>query len=160
LCAFVDPAAPVGDFCTESLLEKASILRAYYSGCTLRRLLHGESFGKDFDFAHLLFRLHPLTTFARRVFWKRLRFCALIVLSPAAPLGDFCTESLFWKRLRFCALIVLGPAAPLGDFCMESLFGKDFDFAHLLCLVRLHPDATFARRVFLEKTSILRTYCA
>jgi hypothetical protein len=24
------------------------------SGCTLRRLLHGESFGEDFDFAHLL----------------------------------------------------------------------------------------------------------
>jgi hypothetical protein len=59
LRAFVDPAAPVGDFCTESLLEKTSILRAYYSGCTLRRLLHEESFGKDFDFARLLFRLHP-----------------------------------------------------------------------------------------------------
>jgi hypothetical protein len=59
LRAFVDLAAPMGDFCTESLLEKASILRAYYSGCTLRRLLHGESFGKDFDFACLLFRLHP-----------------------------------------------------------------------------------------------------
>jgi hypothetical protein len=59
LRAFVDLTAPVGDFCTESLLEKASILRAYYSGCTLRRLLHGESFEKDFDFAHLLFRLHP-----------------------------------------------------------------------------------------------------
>jgi hypothetical protein len=88
LRAFVDPAAPVGDFCTESLLGKASILRAYYSGCTLRRLLHGES---------------------------------------------------FWKGLRFCALIVLIPAAPLGDFCTESLFGKDFDFAHLLCLVQLHP---------------------
>jgi hypothetical protein len=44
LRAFVDLAAPMGDFCTESLLEKASILRAYYSGCTLRRLLHGESF--------------------------------------------------------------------------------------------------------------------
>jgi hypothetical protein len=25
-----------------------------YSGCTRRRLLHGESFGEDFDFAHLL----------------------------------------------------------------------------------------------------------
>jgi hypothetical protein len=59
LRTFVDPAAPVGDFCTESLLEKASILRAYYFGCTLRRLLHGESFWKDFDFAHLSFRLHP-----------------------------------------------------------------------------------------------------
>jgi hypothetical protein len=59
LRAFVDPVALVGDFCTESLLESTSILRAYYSGCTLRRLLHGESFGKDFDFARLLFRLHP-----------------------------------------------------------------------------------------------------
>jgi hypothetical protein len=59
LRAFVDPAVPVGDSCTESLLEKTSILRAYYSGCALRRLLHGGSFGKDFDFARLLFRLHP-----------------------------------------------------------------------------------------------------
>jgi hypothetical protein len=54
LRAFIDPVAPIGDFCTESLLEKTSILRTYYSGCTRRRLLHGESFGKDFDFAHLL----------------------------------------------------------------------------------------------------------
>jgi hypothetical protein len=35
-------------------VEKTLILRTYYSGCTLRRLLHRESFGKDFDFAHLL----------------------------------------------------------------------------------------------------------
>jgi hypothetical protein len=34
LRAFVDQSAPVGDFCT-------------------------ESFGKDFDFAYLLFWLHP-----------------------------------------------------------------------------------------------------
>jgi hypothetical protein len=59
LRAVADPAAPVGDFCTESLLERTSILWDYYSGCTLRRLLHGGSFGKDFDFARLLFRLHP-----------------------------------------------------------------------------------------------------
>jgi hypothetical protein len=55
-------------------------------------------------------------------------YCA----GPAAPLGDFCTESLLEKTsiLRtYCA----NPAAPLGDFCTESLFGKDFDFAHLLC---------------------------
>jgi hypothetical protein len=50
-----------------SLLGKTSILydRSIFtyllccSGCTRKRLLHGESFGKDFDFAHLLFRLHP-----------------------------------------------------------------------------------------------------
>jgi hypothetical protein len=35
--------------------------------------------------------------------------------------------------------IVLSPAAPLGDFCTDSLFEEDFDFSHLLCLVRLHP---------------------
>jgi hypothetical protein len=35
-------------------LEKTSIFRAYYSGCTLGRLLHGESFGKDIDVAYLL----------------------------------------------------------------------------------------------------------
>jgi hypothetical protein len=58
------PAAPLGDLCTECLLEKASILRTYCASpaapigdfCTkslARRLLHGESFGEDFDFAHL-----------------------------------------------------------------------------------------------------------
>ena len=70
-----DPAAPLGDFCTESPLERTSILRTYCaspaapigdflrgeSGCTLRRLLRGESFGEDFSFAHVLclVRLHP-----------------------------------------------------------------------------------------------------
>jgi hypothetical protein len=55
-------------------------------------------------------------------------YCA----SPAAPLGDFCTESLLEKTSMFrtcCA----NPAAPLGDFCMESLLEKDFDVSHLLC---------------------------
>jgi hypothetical protein len=32
--------------------------------------------------------------------------------------------------LRTCCA---NSAAPLGDFCMESLFGEDFDFTHLLC---------------------------
>jgi hypothetical protein len=40
---------------------------------------------------------------------------------------------------RFFALVVLSPAAPLGDFCADSLFEEDFDFLHLLCLVWLHP---------------------
>jgi hypothetical protein len=62
------PAAPVGDFCTESLLEKTSILRTSCAipaapvgnFCTdspaapLGDFLHGEYFGEDFDFAHLL----------------------------------------------------------------------------------------------------------
>jgi hypothetical protein len=79
----------------EGLLEKTSILRAYYSGCTLRRLLHGGSFGKDFDFAHLL--CYSGCTLRRLLcgvsLTKTLIFhtcCA----APAAPLGDFCAECL------------------------------------------------------------------
>jgi hypothetical protein len=49
------PAAPVGDFCTESFGEDFNFSHLLcYSGCTHRRLLRGESFGEDFDFAHLL----------------------------------------------------------------------------------------------------------
>jgi hypothetical protein len=58
--------------------------------------------------------------------------------SPAAPLGDFCMESLLEKDFDFshyCA----SPAAPLGDFCTESLLEKDFDFSALVVLIRLHP---------------------
>ena len=58
--------------------------------------------------------------------------------NPAAPLGDFCTESLLEKTSMFrtcCA----NPAAPLGDFCTESLFEKDFDVSALVVLIRLHP---------------------
>jgi hypothetical protein len=91
----------------ESFLEKTSILRTYYSGCTLRRLLHGESFGKDFDY----------------------RTCYVV---PAAPLGDFCVECLL-QRLRLSHLLCCSgctlrrllrgvsharvvSAAPRGDF--------------------------------------------
>jgi hypothetical protein len=40
---------------------------------------------------------------------------------------------VFGGILRFFTLVVFGPAAPLGDFCMDSLFEEDFDFSHLLC---------------------------
>jgi hypothetical protein len=40
---------------------------------------------------------------------------------------------VFLGRLRFFALVVLGPAAPLGDFCTDSLFEEDFEFSYLLC---------------------------
>jgi hypothetical protein len=57
------------------------------------------------------------------------RTCCVV---PAAPLGEFCTKGLFEKDFdyRTCCAV---PAAPLGDFCTESLFEKDFDFVHLLC---------------------------
>jgi hypothetical protein len=34
---------------------------------------------------------------------------------------------------RFFAPVVLNLAAPLGDFCTDSLFEEDFDFSHLFC---------------------------
>jgi hypothetical protein len=89
------PAAPLGDFCTESLLEKTSILRTY---CASPAAPLG-----DFCTESLLEKTSILRT-----------YCA----SPAAPLGDFCTESLLEKTsiLRtYCA----SPAAPLGGFCAE-----------------------------------------
>jgi hypothetical protein len=119
LRAFVDTTVPIGDFCTESLLGMTSIVRTYNSGCTLRRLWHGGSVEKDFDFAHLL--CYSGCTLRR-----------LLHGESAAPLGDFCTESLLEKTSiwrTYCA----SPAAPLVDFCTESLLGEDFDFAHLLC---------------------------
>jgi hypothetical protein len=106
LRAFVDPAAPVGDFCTESLV-------------------------KDFDLYVLIvvFRLHPEATLVRSLFWKRLRFCTLII--PAAPLGDFCTESLL-QRLRLSNLLCCS-SCTLRRLLRGESFGKDFDFVHLLC---------------------------
>jgi hypothetical protein len=96
----VIPAAPLGDFCTESLLEKTSIFRTY---CASSAAPLG-----DFCTESLLEKTSILRT-----------YCA----NPATPLGDFCTKSLLEKTsiLRtYCA----SPAAPLGDFCTESLLEK------------------------------------
>jgi hypothetical protein len=132
LRAFVDPVVPGGDLCAGNLLEKTSILRTYYaspaapvgdfctessaapfgdfctvsfgedfdfahllcysgcthrrllrgeSGCTLRRLLHGESFGEDCDFAHLL----CYSSCTRR---RLLRGVSHARVVSAAPRGD------------------------------------------------------------------------
>jgi hypothetical protein len=43
--------------CNRNLYDKVARLRWF--GRARRRLLHGESFEKDFDFAHILFRLYP-----------------------------------------------------------------------------------------------------
>jgi hypothetical protein len=82
-CALIIPAAPLGDFCTGSLFEKDFNFAHFlcYSGYTLRRLLLGESFGKDFDY----------------------RTCCAV---PAAPLGDFCLESLL-EKTSITARVVL-----------------------------------------------------
>jgi hypothetical protein len=48
--------------------------------------------------------------------------------------GRACRRSLRRQfGVVFFALVVIGPAAPLGDFCTDSLCEEDFDFSHLLC---------------------------
>jgi hypothetical protein len=94
------PAAPLGDFCTKSLLVKALILRTC---CAIPAAPLG-----DFCTESLLGRTSILRT-----------YCA----SPAAPLGDFCTESLL-GRTSILRTYYASPAAPLGDFCTKSLLGR------------------------------------
>jgi hypothetical protein len=69
-------------------------------------------------------------------------------------MGFMCQAAVFADLVTSGALTadVAVPAAPLGDFCTESLFGKDFDFAHLLCcfgctLRRLLREVSHARVV-------------
>jgi hypothetical protein len=50
-----------------------------------------------------------------------------------------CSRSLRGQfGVVFFALVVLGPAAPLGDFCTDTHRGRLRFFA-LVVLVRLHP---------------------
>jgi hypothetical protein len=64
-------------------------------------------------------------------------YCA----SPAAPLGDFCTESLLEKTsiVRTCCA---SSAAPLGDFCTESLLEKTSIF-RICCASPAAPSGDF-----------------
>jgi hypothetical protein len=103
------PAAPVGDFCADSLLEKTSIFRTY---CATPAAPVG-----DFCADSLLEKTSIFRT-----------YCA----TPVAPVGDFCADSLLEKTSIFCTYCAT-PAAPVGNFCADSLFGKDFNFSHLLC---------------------------
>jgi hypothetical protein len=51
-----------------------------------------------------------------------------------------CSQSLRGQFGVFIfALVVLGPAAPLGDFCTDTLRGRRPRFSALVVLVRLHP---------------------
>jgi hypothetical protein len=88
-------AAPVGDFCMESLLEKTSILRTY---CAILAAPVSdfcmESFGEGFDFAHLLCYsgctrrrlLHGESGYALR---RLLHGVSHATVVSAAPRGDF-----------------------------------------------------------------------
>jgi hypothetical protein len=50
-----------------------------------------------------------------------------------------CSRSLRGQfGVVFFTLVALGPAAPLGDFCTDTLHGR-LQFFALVVLVRLHP---------------------
>jgi hypothetical protein len=96
-------------------------------------------------------------------FWESIRLCVLIELvrwggGGAAPLGDFCTESLLANTsiLRtYCA----SPAASVGDFCTESLLAKT-SILRTYCASPAAPVGDFCTESLLAKTSIFCTYCA
>jgi hypothetical protein len=97
------PAAPLGDLCTESLLQRLRLSHLLCcSGCTLRRLLHGESFGKDFDFAHLL----CCSGCALRRLLCGVSHARVV---SAAPRGDFgvveCRRPSMWSFSTYCVLV-------------------------------------------------------
>jgi hypothetical protein len=86
------PAAPLGDFCTESLFRKdfdfAHLL--CWSGCTLRRLLHGVSHARVVGAApHGDFGLVECQRPSMRSFST---YCVLVFA------GDFCGY-ITWLRL-------------------------------------------------------------
>ena len=70
--------------------------------------------------------------------------------------------------LRTCCAILAAPlgnfctespAAPLGDFCTESLLERT-SILRTYCASPAAPLGDFCTKSLLEKTSILRTYCA
>jgi hypothetical protein len=89
------PAAPLGDFCADSLRGRLRFLRTCCASPAA-----------------------PLGDFYAHSLRGRLRFLRTCCASPAAPLGDFCADSLR-GRLRFLHTCCASPAAPLGDFCTD-----------------------------------------
>jgi hypothetical protein len=117
LRAFVDTAAPIGDFCTESLLGTTSIVRTYYSGCTLRRLWHRESFEKEFNFAHLL--CYSGCTLRR-----------LLHGESGCTLRRLLHGESFGKDFDFAHLLCYS-GCTLRRLLHGESFGKDFEFSQL-----------------------------
>jgi hypothetical protein len=96
--------APLGDFCTESLLAKTSFLRTY---CASPAAPVGDFCTEN--------PAAPLGDFCTESLLAKSSILLTYCASPAAPVGDFCTESLLAKTsiLRtYCA----SPAAPVGNF--------------------------------------------
>jgi hypothetical protein len=129
-CAPIIPATPLGDFCTESLLENTSILRTCcaFSAAPLGDFCMEspaaplgdfctESFGKDFDFVHLLFWRTLRRLLHRECFGKDFDFAHLLCYSG-------CTIRRLLHGESGCTLRRL---------LHGESFEKDFDFANLLC---------------------------
>jgi hypothetical protein len=76
------PAALVGNFCAEGLLEKTSIFRTYCDSPAA-----------------------PLGDFCTEGLLEKTSIFRTYCASPVAPLGDFCTESLLEKDFDFSHLL-------------------------------------------------------
>jgi hypothetical protein len=81
-------------------------------------------------FAHSAALIKALRTWSS-VFIMSVRHAYSRSLREQFGVG-FSTGSLLRKTSIFRACCA-SPAAPLGDFCTDSLFEEDFDFSHLLC---------------------------
>jgi hypothetical protein len=81
-------------------------------------------------FAHPAMFIKALRTWSSTFIMSVRRACSRSLRGQFGV--GFSTGSLLRKTSIFrtcCA----SPAAPLGDFCTDSLFEEDFDFSHLLC---------------------------
>jgi hypothetical protein len=128
---YASPAAPVGDFCTGSLLEKTSILRTY---CAIPAAPVGDfctespaaplgdfctgSFGEDFDFANLL----CYSGCTRRRLLCGVSHARVV---SAAPRGDFGCNALNLGVEFFSSF--LSPNSGVTLFSLpDSLFLPNF----------------------------------
>jgi hypothetical protein len=150
LRAFVDPAVPVGDLCAGSFWESIRL-------CVLIELVRRGAAAPlcDFYTESLLTKFLILRTYCASPAAPIGDFCTE---NPAAPLGDFCTESLLAKT-SILRTYWASPAAPVGDFCTESLLAKT-SILRTYCASPAAPVGDFCTESLLAKTSILRTYCA
>jgi hypothetical protein len=115
----VDPAAPLGEFCSDTIVFAHFLSR---SGYTLRRLL--------FRLTCLLDDFSPLGVFAHLLCWSGCTLRQLLLgltyfLDDFAPFGVF-AHSLCWSGYTLRRLL-------LGLMCLLVDLSPLVVFAHLLC---------------------------
>jgi hypothetical protein len=81
-------------------------------------------------FAHPAMFIKALHTWSSTFIMSVRRACSRSLRGQFGV--GFSTGGLLRKTSIFRACCA-SPAAPLGDFCTDSLFEEDFDFSHLLC---------------------------